>query len=375
MVFFERFHSNSTAGSGNQHFFTMTEGDVRTGRIFYKITVGGTYRYSLLYSNIIDSTFSDGALSHKNLVCDSWRIHAARVGRAPFVPALWDMGAVTVSDEGEGKQTDVVVSDWTVLSFDGKAEKDVHPGEFFASDPVALSFAAGEYLCVELTFSGQKIPYHEESLLPLFVKENGVWTYSKRVPPVGMVGCDRPVKKRIAFLGDSITQGIGTTPNSYKHWNALLAEKLGTDYAFWNLGLGFGRANDAASDGAWLYKAKQNDVVLVCYGVNDILRGLDEEQIKADLAYIVRALTGQGVHVILQTVPPFDYAPDIVPKWERINQYIWAELAARVDQVFDTVPVLGREECASAAKYGGHPNEEGCAVWAEALYQEVKSLL
>ncbi len=375
MDYFEHFHSNSTAGSGNQHVFTMPEGEIRTGRIFYKLTVGGTYRYSLLYSNIIDSTFSDGALSHKNVICDSWRIHAARVGHASFVPALWNMGSVTVSDEGEGKQTDVVVSDWMELSFDGKAEKDVHPGEFFASDPVTLSFAAGEYLCVELTFSGKRIPYHEESLLPIFVKENGAWSYSKQVPPVGMVGCDRPVKKRIAFLGDSITQGIGTPPNSYMHWNALLSEKLGTDYAFWNLGLGFGRANDAASDGAWLYKAKQNDVVFVCYGVNDILRSLAEDQIKADLSYIVQALTECGVHVILQTVPPFDYAPDIVPKWERINRYIQTELAAKVDMVFDTVPVLGKDDCAGAARFGGHPNEQGCAMWAEALYQAVKSLL
>lgn len=32
----------------------------------------------------------------------------------------------------------------------------------------------------------------------------------------GMIGCDRKVSAKIAYFGDSITQGIGTKENSYR---------------------------------------------------------------------------------------------------------------------------------------------------------------
>lgn len=70
MKYFEDFTSNTYAGSGNQLHFKMNENEIRTGRVFYKISVGGEYNYSILFSNIIDSTYADGSISHKNLICD-----------------------------------------------------------------------------------------------------------------------------------------------------------------------------------------------------------------------------------------------------------------------------------------------------------------
>ena len=65
----------------------------------------------------------------------------------------------------------------------------------------------------------------------------------------------------IAFLGDSITQGVGTPDNAYTHWNALISKEIGEEYSYWNLGIGYARASDASTDGAWLNKAKNNDIV------------------------------------------------------------------------------------------------------------------
>lgn len=369
--FFETYSSNTCAGSGNQLWFSSTE--VCTGRVFYRIEAGGTYNYSFLFSNILDSTYSNGARSHKNLICDGWHIHGARVGRCKSMTAN-DVTQMTVADEAENRAADIVVSELKTLTFDGRKDKAVAPGEFFCSDPIGLTFEAHEYLCLELTYSGSCIPYHEETLLPVFTRHEGVWQYDKHVPFAGMIGCDRRVKERVAYLGDSITQGIGTAANSYSHWNAVLSEKLGTEYAFWNLGLGYGRAEDAASDGAWLYKAKKNQTVFVCYGVNDILQGRAEDSIKSDLAHIVDVLKQNGLRVVLQTVPPFDYTGDNVQKWERINAFIVSELAPRVDVLFDNVPILGNSDTPSAARFGGHPNAQGCRAWAEALYEAVRPL-
>ena len=391
MQYFEKFSSNTTAGSGNQSFFNMDEGEVRTGRILYKITVSGEYDYSILFSNIIDSTYADGSKSHKNLICDSWKIHSGRIGKAVKFDSdicTHDSSDIMISDFGDVKHTclagriitesKLYAFDFKSITFDGKSEKSVMPGEFFTTDPIKFSFEKGEYLCLELTFSGKMIPYHEESLLPAFVKDGDNWVYSREVPFAGMIGCDRQVKTKIGFLGDSITQGIGTEVNSYDHWVANLSEKLGDDYACWNLGIGYARANDAATDGAWLYKVKQNDVVFVCLGVNDIYHhNIDkvEELLKENLAIVVEVLKKEGIKVILQTVPPFNYTGKQIDVWDNINNYIKTTLKDKVDFVFDNNPYLGVSESdIYNAKFGGHPNPEGCRVWADALYDEIKHL-
>lgn len=370
MKYFENFTSNTYAGSGNQLYFKMNENEIRTGRVFYRISVGGKYNYSILFSNIIDSTYADGSISHKNLICDEWTIHSLKIGKCKWFNATKDITELIMDDDDE--ISDIVVTDLINITFNGQTTKEVMPGEFFSSDPVKLEFKKDEYLCIEITFSGKMIPYHEESLLPVFVKQGEKWVYSKFMPFAGMIGCDRKVRGRIAYLGDSITQGIGTAPNSYLHWNAIFSEKLGSDYSYWNLGLGYGRANDAASDGSWLYKAKQNDIIFVCYGVNDILRGQAEEQIKADLTYIVKALKNEGKKVIIQTIPPFDYQGQNIKKWERINLFILTELKDKADFIFDNTRFLGKKEMPSDTIYGGHPNEVGCKIWAGALFKKIK---
>lgn len=265
MEYFEKYCSNTLAGSGNQLFF-INDSFRKTTKscCLYRIFEDGEYPYSFLFSNIIDSTYSDGKISHKNLVVDSWMIDEMNVGITSFC------------SEYSFEKPEIMKP----VTFSGKRSRMVNPGEVFQSDPVVLKAGRGEYVCLEIAFSGKMIPYHEESIIPSFVYHNGKWVPSKRHPYASMIGADRKVDKRIAFLGDSITQGIGTPVNSYTHWNAVLSEMLGREYAYWNLGLGFGRADDAASDGIWLYKAKQNDIVFVCYGVNDILQGYDAETIK-----------------------------------------------------------------------------------------------
>ena len=373
MKYFEQYKSNTYAGSGNQLYFSMSEGEERTGRIFYKISVQGEYNYSILFSNIIDSTFADGSVSHKNLICDEWEIHSAKIGKCKMIAKDKSISEMTVADETECTKADIIVSDLKEITFNAQKSKKVMPGEFFTSDPIKIGFDKNEYLCLEISFSGKMIPYHEETLLPVFIKNDNGWEYSKHMPFAGMIGCDRNVKGQIAFLGDSITQGIGTDINSYLHWNSILSQKIGDDYSFWNLGIGFGRANDAASDGAWLYKAKQNDIIFVCYGVNDILQGCNEEQIKSDLTTITKSLKNAGKKVILQTIPPFDYTGENIEKWKRLNIYIKTALADYADMVFDVVPHLCEsEENSHLAGFGGHPNAEGCAVWANALYEEIK---
>lgn len=361
MRYFDDFCSACAAGCGNQSFFTPSDPSVPlVARAFFRLEVGGEHEYSLLFSNIIDSTYADGRHSARNRICAPWRIEGARV----CLSAECDCYGLP-EDKG-----------WIPLRFGGDLCRDVAPGEFFASDAITLSPRPHEYLCLELTFSGKEIPYHEESLLPIFAKEGDGWTPTKRMPLPGMIGCRRSVERRVGFIGDSITQGCGTPHNSYTHYGARIAGALGDRYSYWDLGLGYGRANDAASLGAWFYKAKHLDVITVCFGVNDILQGFSPEQTKKDLYTLVTSLKAAGVTVLLQTIPPFGYQGEKIAHWKALNTYILTELAPLVDEVFDVVPLLGLGgEFSHIARYGDHPNAEGHRVWSEALAPVLMKLL
>lgn len=357
MNYFEKYVSNTYAGSSNQLYFHMDKSEIKTGRALYKIDSGGKYNYSFLFSNVIDSTYADGSISQKNLMCDSWKILSARVGKV----CSYNFSAEALPE----------IKWLSDLLFDKLKSKHVEAGEFFFSDPVELEFENNEYLCLELTFTGTMIPCHEESLIPTFVNTGNEWKYSKQMPLPSMIGCDRNVKSKMAYLGDSITQGIGTEINSYSHWNAILSEKLGEEYSYWNLGIGHGRASDAASDGAWIYKAKQNDIVFVCFGVNDILHGHSENQIKCDLERIVDLLKNCGIKVVLQTIPPFEFNKTEIRKWKNINEYIKNTLSKKADLFFDNTLILS--ENGIFPKYGGHPNKDGCKIWADELYYKLNT--
>ena len=365
MSFFKKFASNTYAGCANQYHFKNEGGENHTSRAYFKITAGGEYKYSLLFSTIVDGSYR--GVGVPNVILDDYKICSARVGRCTTFP---DAALPDVDIEKDAK-----VSWLGKITFDGAKGYIPDGGELFCSDPISLAFEEGDYLCLELVASGSVLPCHPEAQIPIYVKRDGEWKYDCNAPLPCMIGCDRKVKARVAYLGDSITQGCGAGLNSYKHWNATLSKLLGDEYAYWNLGIGYGRASDAASDGAHMYKALQNDTVFVCYGVNDINANKDADTIIGELSSVIDRLKENGCRVILQTVPPFDYPEARRIVWLEVNKRILAELSEKVDHTFDCTKILSKSESEPhMAKFGGHPNAEGCTLWAEALYESVKDL-
>ncbi|MBQ4052078.1 MAG: SGNH/GDSL hydrolase family protein [Clostridia bacterium] len=366
MNYFKEFVSNTTAGSGNQFFFDGQP--ARVGRAFYKINAPGTYEYSFLFSNVLDSTFQGGQQGWCNLICRPWTLRSLRVGCCP--------GEKIGSDFMEPEGACAVNEGLTLqpVTVGGQSSVTVAPGAFLTTDPITLTFQPGDYLCLELSYEGPMVPYHPENLLPLYNLEGESWVYDRKMPVPGMVGCRRAVRGRIAYLGDSITQGIGCPKNSYLNWCARVAALVGNDYSHWNLGLGYGRALDLASCGAWMYKARQCDMAVVCYGVNDLRRGRTAQELGASLERIVEELQTAGVRVLLQAVPPYPYTDDQCREWYKVNDYIRQELAPKVWRFFDQVPLLTQPGNPKPL-YGGHPKAMGCQIWAEGLYDLLKDEL
>ena len=141
----------------------------------------------------------------------------------------------------------------------------------------------------------------------------------------------------------------------------------------WNLGLGYARGDDAANSPSWLYKAKQCDVVGICFGVNDINSGAyqtvdpaTKDELIADIAKIAAELEEAGVEVIIFSIPPYTFSSDV--KFD-----IWRESCAALESLaeekgyafFDIASYLGKENEPHQPAYGGHPNNIGCTKVAE----------
>ena len=363
MKYFEKYKSNTLAGCSNQTFFTTDNKDCEyTGRAFYKVFAHGTYNYSFLFSNMTDSSYRGE--SYENDPLEMWTI--------------LDMGASVVKSPenytDKNAFANIEIQDMQQVTFGGKEKKIVKPGEFFTSDEVELTSEEGDFICVEITFKGTKIPFHDEARFPIYVYEDGEFRQNNKMPVPGMIGCERDVKKRICFLGDSITQGIGPTFNSYNHWCAKIAENLGTEYSYWNLGIGCAKASDAATDGAWLFKAKQCDFVNLCLGVNDINGGENQERIKKNLSVIVKELKNAGVRVGIFTPFPFDFKEEKYETWKAVCDYVKNDLSKECEYCFDTAEILENKERPGFTVYGGHPNDEGSIILADAFCDYIKKI-
>lgn len=362
--FCQVFTSNTTAGCANQHYF-LSDGKPICSRAYFKITEGGEYSYSLLFSGILDSSYR--RISFHDEECAGWKIHSAKVGRYSAFPK-------EISPESLKKETHLAPEWLAELTFGGKPTHLVLP-ELFATDPIKLSFKSGEFLCLELVYSGKKIPCHPESAIPIYTKAESGWEYSVNMPVPCMIGCDRPVKEKITYLGDSITQGADMPINSYGHWMAKLSEKLPSHYSHWNLGIGYGKCSDVACHGVWYQKGATQDTVFVCYGVNDINADKSADVICSEIYELVSSLKAIGKRVILQAVPPFNYPEARRAVWEKVNSYILSEMPKLADATFNPNKILSKSaDEPHIARFGGHPSEEGCILWAEALYKEISHL-
>ncbi len=366
--YFEKYTSNCVGGTSHQAVRGSKEKKTRTSQIYYKINEGGKFDYSLLFSSVTDGTGKMGC--KPNTVCDTYEIISAKIGRLKDFPK----GNI----EALLPEKELFPSDFVSLTFGGNFGYKPIGAEFFASDPIPLEFSAGEYLCLELVTVATYFPCHPELWIPSYVKEDGGdWHYTPATPLSIMIGYEKvPKKNKIVFLGDSITQGIGPEKNSYENWCARLSRLIGDEYSYYNLGIGYGCAYDASLGGVWLERAKYADIVFLCFGVNDIESECTADEIIENLGKIIDILHAAGCKVFMQTIPPFNQFGERRNVFHAVNEAIRGKLGKKADFVFDCVPILSMKEDADhIAHFGPHPDSEGCRLWAERLYENVRKYL
>lgn len=361
---FETYVSNTVISTGSNKF--IQEAKNVTYRAWIPVEEYGTFEYAFYFSNTVDSTWERGT----------------RQGYVGMPGGSYEIISAFVGDGGSGIEYEP--TDMTSVTFDEKQSKSVQPGETFWSDPVDFTVEEGHYLLWEWTITGEDIPcICMSGMTHAYADKGQGFVYVNEIPLPVLFGCNRDVSNTIVTLGDSITQGCETTENACEFWAAELSEALGEDTSLWNLGLGYSRATDAAQGGDWLRRASFADTVILGFGTNDIITGKYGEgtstsalRIEDALRSITTVLTNAGCNVIILSAPPFDMIPEMETIRQELNTYI-PKIAEENDKVyyFDFASLLETPENPSKALYGGHPNDEGCDIIAEALMAEYGDIL
>lgn len=358
---FTTYVSNTVVSTGNNFYIEKAENI--TYRAYLPVEEYGELEYKFFFTNMVDSTYAKGK--------------DAFVGK--------DGGAYTVSNAviaDGGTSTEDKITNRTPVTFGGKETKEVAADESYWSDPVTMNIPEGHYMVWEWTVSGEGIPCNKMSSLTSTASsaDGETFEFCDEIPLPQIIGAKRDVKHTVAAIGDSITQGCQTEQMKYEFWASKISTQLGSDVAFFNCGLGWARASDAASNENWLSRVSQYDTVIVAFGTNDIVSGKyggkksSAEEIDEYLDAIVSYLTENGCDVILFNAPPQNFKKTNEGIRTALNEKIPAIAEKYGAKFFDFSALLSTEDEPGKAVYGGHPNGEGGTVVADAFVKQFGSL-
>lgn len=184
---------------------------------------------------------------------------------------------------------------------------------------------------------------------------------------------------RIAALGDSLTQGYGLPVDQglvpqLESW--LVAQ--GQDVTVINAGVSGDTSAGGLARVGWTLGAGI-DALIVELGANDMLRGLDPELTRENLASILDIARMQGVAVLLIGMPAADnYGADYKAEFDSV----FPDLANRYDVALypDMFSALRNDDTEQARQDfmqpdGIHPNAQGVARIVEDLGPDVVTLI
>lgn len=325
----------------------LTKSFTYTFRTYFKVREYGEFDYAFYYDNVLDTTW--------------WNVPEAT---ANTKGARFEILGAYFADGGTALDGSVVEGTSKAITFGGQTTKSVAPGEEFTSDDVLMNIPEGHFLAFTWTIkvsttSGGSVPFTESTFATCFKKqgefasqesEEGFVTGNAMFGDQVLVAPNKilyqhPVEKQLAFIGDSITQGVSTRKDMYEMWVAKVADQLPDTYSVWNLGSGWATAGNLASDGAWLKKAATADEVFICVGVNDLGGNISLSEYQQLIRTIIDALREKNPDIVITlfTVPPFNYSGSQGDTWFAMNEWIRQRNIEGVDKYFDFAAVLSQD--------------------------------
>jgi len=195
---------------------------------------------------------------------------------------------------------------------------------------------------------------------------------AEAVPDVPVMGAER----RILAFGDSLFAGYGLKPGeSYPARLEAALRSRGVNARIANAGVSGDTTAAALQRLEFTLNSQQlpPELVLVCLGGNDLLRGLSPDQTRANLAAILTELERRKLKVVLMGMlaPPnlgTDYRARFDPIYPALARQKDAELVP-----FFLQPVMGKPDLIQADHL--HPNATGVQEIVAATVGEVAKAL
>jgi lysophospholipase L1-like esterase len=265
------------------------------------------------------------------------------------------------------RESEIVAGSDRALSFNGKAGCTVGPGMVILSDPVELNVAPVSDLAVSLYFPGETGPptTHTLGLHPAYIKDGDVTGQAALADAATtqmyywLEGIDvaAPATARlIVALGDSITDGHLSTPDTDHSWPALLAARLAAqkataNIAVVNMGIGGNRVLRDVTGASALARFDRDvlsqpgvEWVMVLEGINDIGHGtltpaemVTAEELIAGHKQIIERAHTHGLKAIGCTLTPFEGAYYARENGEAVREALntWIRTSGAYDAVVD----------------------------------------
>lgn len=177
----------------------------------------------------------------------------------------------------------------------------------------------------------------------------------------------------LVFLGDSLTAGLGLARE--QAFPALIEARLAAEGRPWTV-VNAGVSGDTSAGGAarldWLYR-QHVDVLFVCLGANDGLRGIPATETERNLRTILDRARKEGSRVVLAGIQlPENYGRDYRAQFAQIFPRLAREYGVPL------LPFL-LEGVAMDPKLnqpdGIHPNEEGAQRVAAQVFSVLAPVL
>jgi lysophospholipase L1-like esterase len=292
------------------------------------------------------------------------------------------------------------------LTFSGNPGIVVPPGAILVSDPVELQVAPMSDLAVSLYLPKDTgaPTNHTVGLHTGYISKGNLTGSASMTDASTTTACawlssvDVAAPKdafTIVALGDSITDGYGTTPDADKAWPTLLAARLGANKATKNMAAvnqGIS-GNQVLRDGAGISALARFDRdvlsrpgvkwVVLLEGINDIsIRGradgpaaLTADDLIAGYKQLIERCHMYGIKIAGATLTPYEGVPTASERGEAIRQAAnkWIREKGHFDAVVDLDVTLRDPQKPSRIKqeYDAgdhiHPNDAGNQAMAGAF--------
>ncbi|MGE0393911.1 MAG: SGNH/GDSL hydrolase family protein [Vicinamibacterales bacterium] len=331
-----------------------------------------------------------------------------------FGTAPVTIGAAAIAERDGSGRTETAVRPGTVrpLRFGGRPSATIAPGAVLVSDVVDFIVPSLGDVAIDLYLPGttdtpSPLAMHHGALQTSYVSSPGNVTGSATFEPAATTRSwfllsrlevtGTPGSATVATLGDSITDGTASTPDTNRRWPDRLAERLTT----WNSRLGVANlgiaGNRVLADGGYAFGVNMQarldrDVLalpniqhlIVLGGINDIGMGRGAAAPSADAIVgghqqVVARARSRGIRVYGGTLTPFEGAGYYTAEGEATRQAVnaWIRTSGVYDGVidFDAVTRDPAHPSRLLPAYDSgdhlHPSDAGYTAMGDAIPREL----